>query len=449
MQQNVTLQQMLEAREERAQRQHDILAQHHLPLVSYSMNIAGPVKNSEMIRRGFRVGKRMLEGLLPLFHARIVAAEEIDTVTGCEGIYAIDGIGSQKLKELTCRIEDETSHGRLFDMDVITTDGEKLDRPEDRKCLICDKPAKFCARTRIHSMAELQTATEMLLKKSLDEEDARTAAGLAVRALLYEVCVTPKPGLVDRRHNGSHRDMDIYSFMASASTLWPYFADCVRIGQATAGSPAPETFSALRFSGMMAECGMRQATGGVNTHRGAIFSMGVLCGALGRLSRDQWQSPDTILKEVAAMTAESVRQELDGVTSETAHTAGQRIYAAYRVPGVRGEAGAGFPSVLHNGLPLLESCLKQGLSNDETGSIVLLHLIADTTDTNLIARGGYELQQNIVDRLRTLLDQQPIPDRETIYALDQEFLSKNLSPGGSADLLALCWMLHFLKEEPA
>ena len=116
---------------------------------------------------------------------------------------------------------------------------------------------------------------------------------------------------------------------------------------------------------------------------------------------------------------------------------------------MRGEAEAGFPSVLHNGLPLLESCLKQGLSNDEAGSVVLMHLIADTTDTNLIARGGYELQQNIVDRIRILLNQQPLPDRETIHALDQEFISENLSPGGSADLLALCWMLHFLKEEPA
>ena len=298
-------------------------------------------------------------------------------------------------------------------------------------------------------MEELRAATDALLKESLNEEDARTAAGLAVRALLYEVCVTPKPWLVDRALNGSHRDMDVYSFMASASALWPYFADCVRTGQATAENPAPETFSALRFCGMLAECGMKRASGGVNTHKGAIFSMGLLCGALGRLPRDRWQSPEVIMREIAAMTAGSVSRELDGVTQETACTAGQRIYAAYGVAGVRGEAEAGFPSVIQSGLPLLEICLKQGLSNDEAGAAALLRLIADTQDTNLISRGGYELQKNTASRIREILDHQSLQDRETLQALDREFVSANLSPGGSADLLALCWMLHFMKEEPA
>lgn len=448
MPQNVTLPQMLAAREARAQRQHAMLARYRLPLVSFSMNIAGPVKNSAMIRRGFRLGKRALEELLPRFHAGVAAYEETDAVTGCEVIYAVKGIAPRELKRLTCQIEDKTSLGRLFDMDVITAEGEKLDRPEPRKCLICGSPAKACARSRTHTVEELQSATCAILKATLDEDDARIAAGLAVRSLLYEVCVTPKPGLVDRAHNGSHQDMDIYSFMASASALWPYFAECVHIGQVTSGAAAPETFAALRFSGMQAECDMLRATAGVNTHKGAVFSMGLLCGALGRLPREHWISPETILREIAAMTAGSVRQELDGVTAATARTAGQRIYAAYGITGVRGEAEAGFPVVLKSGLPLLEAYLEQGLSNDEAGSAVLMRLIADTQDTNLIARGGYELQRDTVDRIRAILDQQEVPDTVTLQELDRDFVSKNLSPGGSADLLALCWMLHFLKEEP-
>ena len=111
--------------------------------------------------------------------------------------------------------------------------------------------------------------------------------------------MTPKPGLVDRLNCGSHRDMDMYSFLASAASLYPYFEACVKTGRETADRPAPETFAALRFPGKLAEAGMRKATGGVNTHKGAIFTLGLLCGALGRLDRGRWTEPETLLAEVA------------------------------------------------------------------------------------------------------------------------------------------------------
>lgn len=441
----VGLVQMMEARERRAIRQRELLEQYKLPLVSFTMNIAGPVKNSPAIRRGFRLGRDLLLGQLARLKVPIVYSEEIDEDTGCEGLYVVE-LEHAALKAVTCEIEDNTELGRLFDLDVLSPGGVKLDRAEPRRCLICGKPARECARSRTHTVPELQARTQELLNAALERHDVEMAASLAVRALLYEVCTTPKPGLVDRANNGSHRDMDIFTFMSSSAALWPYFAACVKVGRSTAARPAAETFAALRWPGKQAEGDMLRATAGINTHKGAIFSVGLVCGALGRLERENWGKPELVLAQVAAMTAGAVEREMAPLTAGTAQTAGQRFYVEYGVTGVRGQAEAGFPAVLEHGLPVLENGLKQGRSLDEAGAAAMLAMLAHTTDTNMIARGGIETQQEQLAALQAMLANIPYPDRAAIEALDRTYIANNLSPGGSADLLALCYLLHFLKE---
>lgn len=441
----VELPQMLEARENRVTRQRELLAEYRLPLVSFTMNIAGPVKNSPSIRRGFRLGKELLFGQLARIGAPVRFSEEVDADTGCEGYYLVD-TAPDLLKAITCDIEDHTPLGRLFDLDVLTPDGVKLDRGAPRRCLICGRPAKECARSRAHTVAELQRHTHDLLTAALDTHDADTAASLAVRALLYEVCTTPKPGLVDRAGSGSHSDMDIFTFMDSAAVLWPYFARCVRVGRDTAPQPAAETFAALRWPGKLAEGSMLTATGGTNTHKGAIFSLGLVCGALGRLERERWRDPEAVLAQVAAMTAGTVERELAGPDQGEAATAGERFYAQYGVTGVRGQAEAGFPTVRDHGLPVLEDGLAQGRSLDEAGSAAMLTLLAHTVDTNMISRGGIEVQREESSRLMELLAEHPYPDEDVLSALDRDYIRRGLSPGGSADLLAVCYLLHFLRE---
>lgn len=441
----VELPQMLAARDRRVQRQRELLEQFHSPLVSFTMNIAGPVKNSPLIRRGFRLGRELFLGQMERIGAAVLRCEELDEDTGCEGLYVVD-LAPGELKAVTCEIEDRTDLGRLFDFDVLTRSGGKLDRPTPRRCLICGGPAKECARSRTHTVAELQRRTHELLAEALDAHDRETVAALAVRALLYEVCTTPKPGLVDRANNGSHRDMDIFTFMNSSAALWPYFAQCMQTGRDTAARPAPETFSALRWPGKLAESAMRKATGGVNTHKGAIFSLGLACAALGRLERENWDKPERVLAQIAAMTKGLADRELSGLTKGTATTAGQRFYLEYGVTGVRGQAEAGFPTVLKYGLPVLEKGLSQGKNVDEAGAAAMLTLLANTADTNMISWGGIDVQREKSAQLLELLEADPYPGADILNALDQDYIRRNLSPGGSADLLALCWLLHFLKE---
>ena len=446
----VTLIEMLDARERRAQRQKQLLLQHEKTLVCFTMNIAGPVKNSPLIRRGYTLGKRLLEQQLMVAKVRILHFEEISENTGNEAIYVLD-CDALTAKRAAVTIEDNTEAGRLFDMDVLRPDGSKVERLElkldARKCLICGGMAQTCARSRTHTVAQLQERTEALLESALAHYESRRIARLACQALLYEVAVTPKPGLVDRANSGSHKDMDFFTFQASAAALWPYFEDCARIGMETKTRLPEETFALLRDPGMIAEGEMLRATGGVNTHKGAIFSLGILCAALGRMGPDYYHQPQWLLYECAQMTAGLVEKDFSGLTAENAKTAGQKLYLQHGISGVRGQAEAGFPAVLKVGLPKLEEGLAKGLSINEAGCAALLAMMAAAVDTNLISRSDYETQQHIALETALLLQKKPFPEEALLKKMDTVFMEKNLSPGGTADLLAMTFFLYLLKED--
>ena len=446
----VSLLEMLDARERRVHHQQELLAQYQKPLVCFTMNIAGPVKDSPLIRRGFARGQQLLRQQFLRAKLTPLRTDAACAPTGCEAFYVLDA-DPLAIKKFTTDIEDATPLGRLFDMDVLRPNGIKVDREElhleGRRCLICGGPAKACSSRRIHTVAELQAKTTAILTETLDAWDAATAAQQAVRALLYEVTTTPKPGLVDRRNSGSHTDMDSFTFMSSAASLYPYFEACAKAGRATMDRPAPETFAALRPLGCEAEGEMLDATHGINTHKGAIFSIGITCAALGRLDRSLWKDSARVLAEVSAMTKGLTTQDFAGVTAETAVTAGQKLYVQYGITGVRGQVEAGLPAVLEHGLPALEQGLAQGYDINRAGCGALLAILAHSTDTNIIARSSRERQLALVDELNALLAQTPYPDEALLAALDDRFIAEHLSPGGSADLLALTYLLHFFRTD--
>lgn len=439
-----TLLEILDAREKRAEKQKQLLSRYGQPLLCFTMNIPGPVKLDRDIRLGFYVGCRLLDDALR--GLKLLYREEEVAVTGCQAWYVVEAPARQ-LKEIAVDLEETDLIGRLFDMDVLDTDGKKLSREDmgkpRRKCLLCNNDAAVCARSRAHGLEQLQDRTGFLLYMAARQYHCEYIAVRAWLALQQEVSTTPKPGLVDRSNNGAHKDMDLRHFFISANALRPYFADCAREGYLTRDLPPEETFQKLRPLGMEAEKTMLEATGGVNTHKGAIFSLGLLCAAAGRLPAEDL-TPEKLLRECAVMTKGLTERDLGHVTRETAATAGEKLYALYGVTGIRGQAEAGFPAVRDTGLPVLRQGLKQGLSLNDAGCATLLHLLCAAEDTNLIKRGGMETAQQIRQEIRVLLDAEPYPAPDKISALDGEFIKKNLSPGGSADLLALTYFLHFL-----
>lgn len=435
----VSLQDILNAREARAEKQKALLEEHKKPLLCFTMNVPGPEKYSPEISVGFQVGHQMICDAL---RGRILYKELHRENTGCEGYYIVD-LPATELKQLAVEIEETPSIGRLFDMDVLDIDGKKLSRETPRKCLLCDNDAAVCARSRAHGLDALLDRTGFLLFLAGQQHLSEFIAAQAFLALNQELATTPKPGLVDKRNRGAHKDMDFRHFFASATALRPFFCRFAQEGLRTRYKTPEETFSRIRGIGKEAEEAMFAATGGVNTHKGALFSLGILCAAAGRLAPENW-TPETLANEAAAMAKGVTSAELGAVTLDTAKTAGEKIYAQYGISGIRGEAEAGFPAVVNIGYPILTEGIKQGLSLNDAGSRALLYLMANVDDTNLIHRSDRDTQLWVKETVGKLLKETPFPTREAIEKLDDLLIGKNLSPGGCADLLAVSYFLLFL-----
>lgn len=437
----VTLDQILQAKEDRVRLQNELLRTYQCPLISFTMNIAGPVKNSPLIQRGFQEGLKALSRHLQ--DAAIRKCTVDISITGCQALYAVN-IDAAELKKICIAIEDETPLGRLFDMDVLDTDGTKLERKNLRNCIVCHAPGRACASRRIHPVWQLQSVTNDILHKHFAQVDREQIAKLAVQSLLDEVYTTPKPGLVDRRNNGSHTDMNIIHFVASANALKPYFSECVKIGQDTSVFQPQHTFLLLRQAGIAAEKTMYDATGGVNTHKGAIYTLGILCGAIGRFWTPECPIAEipAILSECAQMVRESVESDF---TRSDGTTAGLRLYGQHGLTGIRGEVAAGLPAVANISLPVYKDGLNKGLSSNDAGVIALLHLIASVKDTNLYHRGGTIGAHWAAKSALALLEN--TPSITQIEELDDSFIARNLSPGGCADLLAVTYFIYSLYSQ--
>lgn len=441
----VTLEMMLSCRENRVRIQQSLIAEYKRPVISFCMNTAGPIKTGVLIRRAFRCGLRRLEGSILASGAKILCRQVQDNITGPEAFYCV-GFDVLALKGIACDVEDRDSLGRLFDVDVIDTDGSKIERTQtgrpERLCLLCSNSAKICSSRRLHTVEQLQKKTEEIIRNTVPGEEADLVASTAVKSLLYEVCVTPKPGLVDRNNSGSHRDMDIYTFMGSAAALFPYFRKAYLLGLE---SQDPRCcFRALRKEGLEAERTMFLETGGINTHKGAVFTMGIVCAAAGICASEDNNCTDSILNTCASMTEGITGSDLKGLKEKDCKTKGQKLFVRHGITGIRGEMEKGLPSV-RTALSYLESRLEAKDSIETAGAKTLYRIMSCIDDTSLIARGGIEKAAFVKKDAQAKLEAEDVTTGY-LEELDRTFTQQNLSPGGAADLLAVCFFLHFLKE---
>ncbi len=269
-------------------------------------------------------------------------------------------------------------------------------------------------------------------------------ARLAHMALLREAEASPKPGLVDRLGSGAHADMTIDTFYRAIAALEPYWRKFAAAGADFAELDAAAALGRLRPLGLAAERAMDQATDGVNTHKGAIFSLGLLCCACGRL-----------LSRGEALHAESVCAEAGYIAKETLpelaaerSTKGGRAFFAYGCAGARGEAAGGFLSARTLGLPEFSRARKMRASENDALLFALMRLIGSVADTNVLLRAGPEAAAWSRAEAGAFLARYAPGDPEAIPALlrlDEAFCKKNVSPGGCADLLAVTWFLAALE----
>jgi triphosphoribosyl-dephospho-CoA synthase len=271
-------------------------------------------------------------------------------------------------------------------------------------------------------------------------------ADQAVLALLRELAAWPKPGLVSHVDNGSHTDMDAAILLASAEALRPFFAELARAGQDGAD------MGRLRAIGLQAETAMLAATGGVNTHRGAIFGLGLLCAAAGATCEVSIEGAALAPMRLGDIVKRRWAAEIGrGPIPLFSHGAG--ALRRYGAGGARAEAVGGFRSVYEASWP----ALRQGrflLPNDPDAAPVqaCFALIASVCDTNLLHRGGADGMRYAAEAAASFLSQGGVgaPDwRGRAAAVHAAFVARRLSPGGCADLLAMTLFVDALESSVA
>ncbi len=456
---DVSMAKILDARENRVQIQQEMLQKSPSCLLSFTLNIPGSVKVFPYTKWTYEVGISIISKGISLLNGVIIEQKEVKKDTGWEAFFALN-LHPEDMKSYLLEQEEQHPLGRLFDFDILRADGSKLSRQElgflERTCLLCGNPAFLCGRSRTHSAQEL-LAKEIEIMENFFVFRLSNHIGLLMqKALFYEVNTSLKPGLVDRLHNGSHKDMRLSTFINSAYSLTDYFCQCVKEGLSCDCSKKelPLLFQKLRGIGKQAEKNMLFATQGINTHKGIVFSGGILCAAIGyyiSTNSKDISSENFLLSlpEICRCMLPELLSDYLTLTPDTAKTNGEKLYLKYKITGIRGESKEGFPLLFNVGFPLFQAVLKKGFSLWQAGLITLLHYIACTEDTNLIIRSDYQLACKIQKDLQRFLAHATYEEQLSILPkLDAFFVSRNISPGGSADMLALTYFLYFIQNIP-
>lgn len=240
-------------------------------------------------------------------------------------------------------------------------------------------------------------------------------AHLACDALHQELDATPKPGLIDRHNNGAHADMDYALMLRSIEALRPYF---VKLAQA--GQQEKTDYTTISTIGIEAEHAMLTATNGVNTHRGALFSIGLAVVAAA--------SPGDIQTTIA---------QLAQTFPDTKGTHGSIAVNQYQAKGALAMARTGYNQLFHDWLPYYRGL--EDKEQDTRNTKTLLHIMSQLDDTNVLHRCGGKVAQRVKADAHDALSNYSIERLET---MDRRFVAENISPGGAADMLALTLFIY-------
>jgi len=262
-------------------------------------------------------------------------------------------------------------------------------------------------------------------------------AHLATQALQAELDTTPKPGLVDKDNNGAHRDMDYALMQRSIHTLHPYFVQLARLGFAD----TLPTHTAIRDIGIEAERAMLAATNGVNTHKGALFSMGLAVVAAAHEERKTAANEEQILKEKnggedVLVSLQTTIKALAASFPDTSGTHGSKAKLLSKgttaIKGALDNAREGYEMLFAEWLPFYIERRKE--HDAYTLHKTLLRIMCDLDDTNVIYRTDLATAEEVKQEARALLDNF---SKAALKDMDRRYTARNISPGGAADMLSL------------
>lgn len=273
----------------------------------------------------------------------------------------------------------------------------------------------------------------------------------AWEALLEEVYTTPKPGLVDLYSSGAHRDMDVHTFEKArmhCGLILPGW----HIRDMYSVVLMKSLFRQIRGTGMAAEQAMYRATGHVNTHKGLIFTLGIYCAAAGRCMAEQGQVTEERLRTIQQrMTVRILEREIADMKGRAAASHGEKNFQKYGAAGIRGEAIQGYRPIWESALPVLREGIREKRDFNAVKLQTLFVLMRRVEDSNILARRGFGALERVREEAADFLGRGGAYRDGAMRELaetDAEYIRRNISPGGSADLLAAAvFLLKILPDK--
>lgn len=436
---NEPLQWILEAREQRGLVKRQI-ALKDSSCVSLSLNVPGFPKSNATVAAFFALSLDELKYFLKAHLVELYADEANESCDAAGDFFIVPCSWRIKtiveLKQLCEAFEKAHPLGRFVDVDLNDEKGNTVSSGKSKLCFFChEKPAIECRRENRHDQEMLRefmfSQMALYCNQKRESKIAKQLSSLGLKALLYEISLTPKPGLVDKFSNGSHGDMSYQTFIDSSAAIAPWFNELVQAGFSFQDSDLAKALPIVRNLGLRMEAAMFEATGNVNTQKGIIFLMGLSLFACGKLlsHRDQFDVQG-FRNIVSGICKDMVSRELTA-SHPTKNTHGEDIFQKYGFSGARGEAESGFQTVFEHGLPALTAATKL---NDEALFKSFLSTASVNADTNILYRKGPAVLSTFQSLCKTALDD----FNELNYWAVGAFCEKeNISPGGSADLLAV------------
>lgn len=450
---SIDIDNVLDAREKRSSLRNEIAISGYSN-ISLTLNIPGYPKSNEIITNFFEL---TLESLKIFLSAnRISINYEINIIDGA-GNFFIAKLESSNtdlkaIKKLTESFEEKHELGRLIDVDIFDINNMPVSSGKQKACFICvDKSALECMREQNHTFEELRILIfekiNYFCSKNRKHKIINKLSENATKALLYEISLTPKPGLVDFENCGSHTDMDFQMFLNSTSALSIFWKEFSTLGinyQKDLKYALPE----IREIGLRAEIAMFESTNGVNTQKGLIFLLGLSVFSSGYiLQNNNSVNENSIQETIKSIARNLIKNELDVSTTSSTH--GTEVFKKYGLKGAgaRYQAQFGFPIIFDEILPFLLVNLnnKTLLNKIETDKILteaLVLIIKNLDDTNVMYRKGIE----VAEELKTMAGD-VLKGKQTYNSLCDFCLDKNISPGGAADMLAISLFTHSVINE--
>lgn len=442
------LEEFLLMREKRVVIQNEVIENFKNPILVLRANYPGEEKNSFVAKYIVEIIKNEI---LEIFNSQIIYSKKIESIEGPTYIYSINYSG-KNIKKIAMEIEESHILGRCVDIDVFDNNGYPFSRKdfggEKRQCLLCNDMAFVCARTKKHTQKDVQIAIEKRLEEYLNSERNKieitdSFSNLALKSIILEVSASPSFGLVSPHTNGSHEDMDFFTFIDSGFSLNSYFKKVVNAGYSPLSVDL--IFKKIRFMGKVAENDMFLATHNVNTHKGMIFLMGITAALSAKAKYE-----NLLFNDISSLIKDMCRdilKDFNDIHKKSSLTHGEKLYIKHGVVGVRGIVKNGLDIIFNNSVEIFEKSLVSGEHINSAMIRTLIFLMSNLEDTTILHRHDIEILNFVKLKAKDLhlkFDNNSL-DINLLTEIEKEFIEKRISPGGAADLLAITMFLYFIK----